>query len=55
MIQRIQTLYLLAAAVLCIVCLCLPIGRLVDPQGEVIGTVYNLWVHVPYHETVGSP
>ena len=55
MIQRIQTIYLLAAAVLCIVCLCLPIGRLVDGQGEVVGTVYNLWVHVPYHEAVGSP
>lgn len=55
MIQRIQTIYLLAAAILCIVCLCLPIGRLVDSHGEVIGTVYNLWVHIPYHEAVGEP
>lgn len=55
MIQRIQTLYLLAAAALCIACLCLPIGRLVDGQGEVMATVYNLWVHVPYHEAVGQP
>lgn len=55
MIQRIQSIYLLAAAVLCVVCLCLPIGRLVDRQGEVVGTVYNLWVHVPYHEAVGDP
>lgn len=55
MIQRIQTLYLLAAAVLCVVCLCLPIGRLIDCEGEIAGTVYNLWVHMPYHEAVGQP
>lgn len=55
MIQRVQTLYLLAAAILCVVCLCLPIGRLVDAEGEVVGTVYNLWVHIPYHEAVGQP
>ena len=40
---------------LCLACLCLPIGRLVDGEGEVVGTVYNLWVHVPYHEAVGQP
>jgi len=55
MIQRIQTIYLLVAAAFCIACLCLPIGRLVDGQEEVVGTVYNLWVHVPYHEAVGQP
>lgn len=55
MIQRIQTLYLLAAAVLCVACMSLPIGRLVDSEGEIIGTVYNLWVHVPYQETIGQP
>ncbi len=55
MIQRIQTLYLLAASILCVVCLCLPIGRLVDTEGEIVGTVYNLWVHIPYHEAIGQP
>ena len=54
MIQRIQTLYLLAASVLCIACLCLPVGRLVSSDGDILGTVYNLWVHIPYHETVGQ-
>jgi hypothetical protein len=33
----------------------LPIGRLVDSEGEIIGTVYILWVHVPYQETIGQP
>ncbi len=47
MIQRIQSVYLAVAAILCIVCLCLPIGHFVEPSGEVIGTLYNLWVHIP--------
>ena len=44
MIQRKQTLYLLAALIVTLVCLCLPIARFV-PQG--MGTpmpMYNLWV-----------
>ncbi len=48
MIQRIQTLYLLAAALGCIACLCLPVGQLVNASGDTVATLYNLWVHVPY-------
>ncbi len=47
MIQRIQTLYLFLAVVLCVVCLCLPIGSFVSEQGDLVGTMYNLWVHHP--------
>ena len=47
MIQRIQTVYLAVAAILCIVCLCLPIGQLIDASGETTGTLYNLWVRIP--------
>lgn len=43
MIQRIQTLYLLAAVALCIVCLCLQIGT-VSAGGMVVAREYNLWV-----------
>lgn len=55
MIQRIQTLYLLAAFVLCIVCLCLPLAHFIasDSQaGALAGfwdayervDMYNLWL-----------
>ena len=54
MIQRIQTLYLLAAALSCIACLCLPVGQLVDASGETVGTLYNLWVHIPYKPDLGA-
>lgn len=47
MIQRIQTLYLLVAAALCLACLCLPIGRFVSDGGDLVGTLYNLWLHQP--------
>lgn len=47
MIQRIQSVYLAIAAILCIACLCLPIGQFIDPSGEVCGTLYNLWIHLP--------
>ena len=44
MIQRLQTLYLLAAFALCICCLCLPIGHfLVRESGEMVD-MYNLWL-----------
>ena len=45
MIQRKQTLFLLAAIILTIVCLCLPLCQFSDP--ETIGsgaTLYNLWL-----------
>ena len=47
MIQRIQSVYLAVAALLCLACLCLPIGRFIDAAGEECGTLYNLWVHIP--------
>ena len=54
MIQRIQTIYLLLAAVLCAACLCLPVGQFVTADGEPLATMYNLWIHVPYAGPVGS-
>lgn len=55
MIQRIQTLYLLAAVALCVACLCLPLGAFVNGEGETVGTLYNLWVHIPPQIAVGQP
>ena len=44
MIQRIQTLYLLAAFALCIGCLCMPIAHfMVSESGEMVD-MYNLWL-----------
>lgn len=46
MIQRKQTLFLLIAVVLNVVCLCLPLGTITggnSPLGET-STVYNLWI-----------
>ncbi|MBR6031719.1 MAG: DUF4293 domain-containing protein [Bacteroidaceae bacterium] len=44
MIQRIQTLYLLAAMMLCIGCLCTPIAHfMVSESGEMVD-MYNLWL-----------
>ena len=54
MIQRIQTLYLLAAVALCVACLCLPLGTFVSSDGETVGTLYNLWVHQPPQIAVGQ-
>lgn len=47
MIQRIQTLYLVLAVALCTACLCLPLGNYVSEQGDLVGTLYNLWLHQP--------
>lgn len=43
MLQRIQTLYLLAAAVLSVVCLCLQIGTF-GADGALVADEYNLWL-----------
>ncbi len=44
MIQRKQTIYLLLALVLTVVCLCLPVGRFL-PVGMGLGSeMYNLWI-----------
>lgn len=44
MIQRKQTLFMLVAVVLCILCLCLPIGTFYA-EGMRMGTEYNLWIY----------
>ncbi len=44
MIQRIQTLYLLAAFVLCIGCLCTPIAHFSINEGMEKVDMYNLWL-----------
>lgn len=44
MIQRIQTLYLLLACILLVVCMCLPIGFFLTDEGERIANLYNLWL-----------
>ena len=44
MIQRIQTIYLLAAFALCIGCLCMPVAHfVVNDSGETVD-MYNLWL-----------
>lgn len=43
MIQRIQSVYLLLAALACTVCLCFPVGSLVDGDGSIM-KMYNLMV-----------
>ena len=47
MIQRIQTVYLLLALVLTVVCLCMPVGVFHTPEmgGDV--EMYNLWTLSP--------
>lgn len=49
MIQRKQTLFLLLAVILTIVCLCLPLGSFADAAdlGRGTSTLYNLWITVP--------
>lgn len=57
MLQRIQTVYLLAATALCFACLCLPIGLFSNADtAELQGTMYNLWVSLePEHQHVFTP
>ncbi|MCD8304177.1 MAG: DUF4293 domain-containing protein [Prevotellaceae bacterium] len=43
MIQRVQTLYLLLAAVLQTVCLCRPVGLFLGEDGELLSRLFNLW------------
>ena len=47
MIQRIQTVYLLLALLLTVVCLCLPVGvfHATEMGGDVV--MYNLWKILP--------
>lgn len=46
MIQRIQTIFLLLAVVLSVVCLCMQIGTFMV-SGMVIYSEYNLWITDP--------
>lgn len=48
MIQRKQTLFLLAAVILSVVCLCLPLGHFADAGnlGQ-SSELYNLWIMQP--------
>ena len=43
MIQRIQTLYLLLATVLTVVCMASCIGYYISEDGEMVGRLFNLW------------
>lgn len=47
MIQRIQTIYLLAAMMLCIGCLCTPVAHFVVSQTDEVVDMYNLWLVSP--------
>ena len=44
MIQRIQTIYLLAAFALCIGCLCMPVAHFMLPDSFEKVDMYNLWL-----------
>lgn len=44
MIQRKQTVFMLVAVILSILCLCLPIGTFYA-EGMRMGTEYNLWIY----------
>lgn len=45
MIQRKQTLFLLAAVILSIICLCLPLGTFVNNESiSQSATMFNLWI-----------
>ena len=46
MIQRIQTVYMFLAVVLCVVCLCLQIGTF-SALGQPVLNEYNLWMTDP--------
>lgn len=47
MIQRIQSLYLLAACILCVVALTTPLAYFFTPQGEAMGLMRSLYIQAP--------
>lgn len=53
MIQRIQSVYMLMAAILGVICLCLPVGRLTMADG--LGTLTNLKLTLSTGETSNGP
>lgn len=46
MIQRIQSLYLLAVLILCVACMCFSVGRFVGDNGDVVAILNNLTLEV---------
>ena len=46
MIQRVQSLYLLAVFILCIACMCFSTGRFVAESGDVVAVLNNLTLEV---------
>ena len=50
MIQRIQSLYMLASTILGVVCLSLPLGKFFDDLG-LSATLYNLWMRISENDT----
>lgn len=46
MIQRIQTLYLLASLILGVACLCCPLGSFYTADGVHVSDLYNLWLRM---------
>lgn len=46
MIQRIQSLYLLASAILGVACLCSPLGYFCTTGGVRVSDLYNLWLRI---------
>ena len=44
MVQRKQTVFMLVAVVLSVLCLCLPVGTFYA-EGMRVGTEYNLWIY----------
>lgn len=53
MIQRIQSVYMLVAAILGVICLCLPVGHLIMADGP--GTLTNLKLTLATGETSNGP
>ena len=53
MIQRLQSVYMLVATILGIMCLCMPVGHLTTAEG--LGDLTNLKLTLPAGETSNSP
>lgn len=47
MLQRIQTLYLLAAVAACMLCLSSCVGHLIGGDFQGMADIYNLWIRTP--------
>ena len=47
MLQRKQTVFLLLALILTVVCLCLPVGLFTPENMQPTSLMVNLWVNMP--------